>query len=162
MVFVGASATGLSDFVATPLDPSTPGVEAHARLVEQILSRVTLVRPDWAPGAELITSAALSFALAALLPFVPIYWTAFMGPIAAGAMGYVSWNAFTSHGMLFDPVIPSLSSGFVFLAGAGQLYGQKRQQARSARHLAGMSRPRWWRGSPKFRSSCSSAGSSAN
>ena len=72
LVFVGASATGLSDVVATPLDPSTPGVEVHAQLVEQILSGVTLVRPDWAPGAELVASAALSLALAALLPFVPI------------------------------------------------------------------------------------------
>ena len=95
LVFVGASATMLSDVVATPLDPSTPGVEAHAQLVEQILSGVTLERPDWAPGAELVASAALSLALAALLPFVPIYWTAFLGFVAAAVMAYVSWNAFT-------------------------------------------------------------------
>jgi adenylate cyclase len=137
LVFIGPSATGLSDVVATPLDPSTPGVEAHAQLVEQILSGVTLVRPDWAPGAELITSAALSLALAALLPFVPIYWTALLGLIAACVMGYVSWNAFTSHGVLFDPVIPSLSAGFVFLAGVGQLYGQKRQQVHEIRSAFG-------------------------
>ena len=48
LVFVGASATTLSDIVATPLNPSTPGVEAHAQLIEQILSGVTLERPDWA------------------------------------------------------------------------------------------------------------------
>ena len=87
MVFVGASASLLADIVATPLNPSTPGVEAHAQLVEQILSGVTLVRPDWAPGAELIASAALSLALAALLPFVPFYWTAFLGLVAAGVTG---------------------------------------------------------------------------
>ena len=137
LVFVGVSATGLSDVVATPLDPSTPGVEVHAQLVEQILSGMTLVRPDWAPGAELIVSAALSLALAALLPFVPFYWTAFLGFVAAGLTGYVSWNAFASHGMLFDPVIPSLSSGFVFLAGVGQLYGQKRQQVHEIRSAFG-------------------------
>jgi adenylate cyclase len=137
MVFVGASASLLADIVATPLNPSTPGVEAHAQLVEQILSGVTLVRPDWAPGAELIASAVLSLALAALLPFVPFYWTAFLGLVAAGVLGYVSWSAFTSHGMLFDPIIPSLSSGFVFLAGVGQLYGQKRQQVHEIRSAFG-------------------------
>ncbi len=60
LVFVGSSASLLSDIVATPLDPSTPGVEAHAQLIEQILSGVTLQRPDWAPGAELVAGAALS------------------------------------------------------------------------------------------------------
>ena len=72
IVLVGASASLLSDIVATPLNPSTPGVEAHAQLIEQILSGVTLERPDWAPGAEPFASAMLSLALVALLPFVPI------------------------------------------------------------------------------------------
>ena len=88
LVFVGPSAVGLSDIIATPLDPSTPGVEAHAQLVEQILSGVTLERPDWAPGAELIAGAALSLALAALVPFLPIYWTAALGLAAVAALGY--------------------------------------------------------------------------
>ena len=41
VVLIGASASLLSDIVATPLEPSTPGVEAHAQLIEQILSGVT-------------------------------------------------------------------------------------------------------------------------
>jgi adenylate cyclase len=137
LVFVGASAVGLSDIIATPLDPSTPGVEAHAQLVEQILSGVTLERPDWAPGAELVAGGALSLALAALVPFLPIYWTAALGLAAVAALGYVSWNAFTQHGVLFDPVVPSLQAGFVFLAGVGQLYGQKRQQVNEIRSAFG-------------------------
>ena len=137
LVFVGASAVGLSDIIATPLDPSTPGVEAHAQLVEQILSGVTLERPDWAPGAELVAGAALSLALAALVPFLPIYWTAALGLAAVAALGYVSWNGFTQHGVLFDPVVPSLQAGFVFLAGVGQLYGQKRQQVNEIRSAFG-------------------------
>ena len=137
LVFVGASASLLSDIVATPLSPSTPGVEAHAELVEQILSGVTLERPDWARGAELVASAVISLALAAALPFVPIYWAALIGSIFIAIMGYASWNAFTAHGVLIDPVVPGLSSGFVFLAGVGQLYGQKRQQVNEIRSAFG-------------------------
>ncbi len=137
LVFVGAGASLLSDIVATPLDPSTPGVEAHAQLIEQILAGVTLVRPDWAPGAELAAGAALSLALAAILPFIPIYWTALFGTAASAAIGYASWNAFTRHGVLIDPVTPSLSSGLVFLAGVGQLYGQKRHQVNEIRSAFG-------------------------
>src|SRR5208283_2036283 len=126
IVLVGASASLLSDIVATPLDPSTPGVEAHAQLIEQILSGVTLERPDWAPGAELVEGGVLSLALAALLPFIPIYATAIVGLVAAAAIGLVSWSAFTGQGVLIDPLAPSLTFGFVFLAGVGQLYGEKR------------------------------------
>ena len=82
--------------------------------------------------------ARFRLALAALLPFVPIYWTALArrSPPSA-ALGYASWNAFTEHGVLFDPVAPSLSAGFVFLAGVGQLYGQKRQQVNEIRSAFG-------------------------
>ena len=103
----------------------------------RILSGVTLERPDWAPGAELVAGAVVSLALAAILPFVPIYWTAFFGAGAAGLLAYLGWYAFTRHGVLFDPVVPVLSSGFVFLAGAGQLYSQKRQQVSEIRSAFG-------------------------
>ena len=137
IVLVGASAALLSDIKATPLNPSTPGVEAHAQLIEQILTGVTLERPDWAPGAELLTGAAMSLIVAALLPFVPIYATAAVGGIAAAAMAFVSWNAFSHQGVLIDPLYPSVAAGFVFLAGVGQLYGQKRQQVSEIRSAFG-------------------------
>jgi adenylate cyclase len=137
MIFIGASASMLNDIVATPLDPSTPGVEAHAQLVEQILSGVTLQRPDWAPGAELVAGAALSLVLAALLPFIPVFWTALLGFVGTAAMAYVSWTTFARQGVLLDPVAPSLSSGLVFLAGVGQLYSQKRQQVNEIRSAFG-------------------------
>ncbi|HTR14586.1 MAG TPA: adenylate/guanylate cyclase domain-containing protein [Roseiarcus sp.] len=137
VVFVGASASLLGDIVATPLDPSTPGVEAHAQLIEQILSGVTLQRPDWARGLELIVGGALALILAGLLPFVPIYWTALLGFLATAAICGVSWYAFTRNGILLDPVTPSLSAGFVFLAGVGQLYGEKRQQVQEIRSAFG-------------------------
>jgi adenylate cyclase len=137
IVLVGASAALLSDIVATPLNPSTPGVEAHAQLIEQILDGVTLLRPDWAPGAELVTGALLSLGLVAIAPLIPILWTALAGFAATSVMIYVSWIAFTRHGVLLDPVVPSVSSGFVFLAAVGQLYGQKRQQVHEIRSAFG-------------------------
>ena len=137
LVFVGASATMLGDIVATPINPSTPGVEAHAQLIEQILSGVTLERPDWASGAEVWMGAAFSLVLAVLVPFLPIYWTAFVGFILTIALGYVSWNAFADHGVLLNPLGPAATAGFVFLAGVGQLYSEKRQQVHEIRSAFG-------------------------
>jgi adenylate cyclase len=37
-VFIGTSATGLSDFVATPFSPTFPGVEVHATIIDNLLS----------------------------------------------------------------------------------------------------------------------------
>jgi len=129
IVIVGASASLLSDVIATPLNPSTPGVEAHAQLLEQILSGVTLLRPDWAPGAEVVAGTLLMLALIAAAPFVPVYWSALLGGLAVCALALASWLAFTRHGVLLDPVMPSVSSGLTFLAGVMTLYGQKRRQA---------------------------------
>ena len=109
IVFVGASASLLGDIVATPLDPSTPGVEAHAQLIEQILSGVTLERPDWAPGAELAAGALVSLVLTAILPFIPIYGTALVSTAAAGLMAWLGWFAFTRHGV---PARPSRAKPF--------------------------------------------------
>ena len=65
IVFVGASAATLTDIVATPLSPVMPGVEAHAQIVEQILSGETLRRPDWGPAAEWMATAVICAALVA-------------------------------------------------------------------------------------------------
>jgi adenylate cyclase len=134
IVIVGASASLLSDVIATPLNASTPGVEAHAQLIEQILGGVTLLRPDWAPGAEALTGAMLTLALIVAMPIVPVIWSALLGAIAAGAMAWASWLAFARHGVLLDPISPSFSSGLVFVV---TLFNQKRHQVNEIRSAFG-------------------------
>ncbi len=53
-IFVGASASGLKDIRITPLDQVFPGVEVHATLIDNILSRDFIRRPAWATGLELV------------------------------------------------------------------------------------------------------------
>jgi adenylate cyclase len=133
IVVVGASASLLSDVVATPLNPSTPGVEAQAQLIEQILDGDALLRPDWAPGAEVATTALLSLALVVATPLLSALWTAVLGALAVAGMAGGSWLAFTHEGWLLDPITPSLSSGAVFLAGVLALYSHKRRQLNETR-----------------------------
>ena len=133
IVVVGASASLLSDVVATPLNPSTPGVEAQSQLIEQILDGDALLRPDWAPGAEAAASTLLSLALVVATPLLSALWSAALGALAVAAMAGGSWLAFTHYGWLFDPITPSFSSGAVFLAGVLALYSQKRRQLNETR-----------------------------
>jgi adenylate cyclase len=133
IVVVGASASLLSDVVATPVDPSTPGVEAQAQMIEQILDGDELLRPDWAPGAEAAASALLSLALVVATPLLSALWSAVLGALAVAAMAGGSWLAFAHYGRLLDPITPSLSSGMVFLAGALTLYSEKQRQLSETR-----------------------------
>jgi adenylate cyclase len=133
IVVVGASASLLSDVVATPLNPSTPGVEAQAQLIEQIVDGDALLRPDWAPGAELATATLLSLALVVATPLLSALWSALLGGFAVAAMAGGSWLAFAQYGWLLDPITPSYSSGAVFLAGVLTLYSQKRHQLNETR-----------------------------
>ena len=133
IVVVGVSASLLSDVVATPLNPSTPGVEAQAQLIEQMVDGDALLRPDWAPGAEVATAALLSLALVVATPLLSTLWSAVLGALAVASLAGGSWLAFTHEGWLLDPITPSLSSGAVFLAGVLALYSQKRHQLNETR-----------------------------
>jgi adenylate cyclase len=55
IIFVGASAAALNDLRASPVHPSTAGVEFHAQVVEQIISSEFLKRPGWAKNAETVS-----------------------------------------------------------------------------------------------------------
>ncbi len=137
IVVVGASASMISDVVATPLNPSTPGVEAEAQLIEQVIDGAELLRPDWAFGAELLATTIVSLGLVVSLPVTSALSSAFVGGGAVAVMTASSWLAFTRFGVLIDPISPSVFSGVVFLAGVLALYGQKRRQLSEMQSLFG-------------------------
>jgi adenylate cyclase len=116
IVFIGTSAAGLKDLRVTPLDAAAPGVVAHARIAEQIILGDFLERPEWIDLAEAVYLAVFGRVLLLLLP----WW----GPLACAAVAVVgiaaafgtSWLAFTRHGMLIDPLYPSLAALTLYLA----------------------------------------------
>ena len=78
LVLIGTSAAGLLDLKTTPNDPTMPGVEIHAQVLESILSNAVLSQPNYAIGAELA---------AAFLMGVAIIWVApILGPGASAAV----------------------------------------------------------------------------
>ncbi len=104
---IGTSAAGLKDLRVTPLNPTAPGVEVHANLIEQIITKSFLERPDWALGAEVVYLLVLGFFLLIVLTRGGAMWS---GPLALAAiLGSVglSWHAFTAWHWLLDPVLPT-------------------------------------------------------
>lgn len=115
-VFIGASAPGLLDLRATPLQSSVPGVEIHAQALEQMLSGAHLTRPAYATGAELLFLVAVGAGVAFLLRRVGPVMAALAGLSAVIGVVALSWLAFTQGGLLFDPVYPSLALVAIYLA----------------------------------------------
>ena len=118
LVIIGSSAAGLKDQRPTPLDPAAPGVEIHAEALEQIILGITLLRPDWAVGAEFTFILVLGLLMIVIQPRLGAYYSAVFGAVAMGAAVTGSVYAFLYEKMLFDPVIPSLSVFAVFISAA--------------------------------------------
>ena len=53
LALLGTSATGLLDIKTVPTEPFIPGVEVHAQLIESILTKQFLTRPNFADALEM-------------------------------------------------------------------------------------------------------------
>jgi adenylate cyclase len=112
IVFVGATAAGLGESVATPVDPVLPGVAAHAIAAGNIL------QSDFArPGSPLlVTMLALGAGLAGTLACVglrALRGSLWLGAAAIGASLGSAW-LFRVDGLVISPVLPVLTLGLNF------------------------------------------------
>ncbi len=133
IVLIGATAAGLRDIRATPLDPVSPGVLVHAEIIEQILLGQFVERPDWATGAEILYLLALGLPLVLLIPRLGALGTAALGAGAVALAVAISWYAYTAWHWLFDPIYPSLAAIGVYLVGSLQNYLASESQRRQVR-----------------------------
>jgi serine phosphatase RsbU (regulator of sigma subunit) len=118
VVFVGATAAGLKDTYATPLDSLFPGVEIHASVADNILQGVFLKRPSWGTAAELLATLCVgvffSFVLARSRPAICLlFFICGIAILCFGGLGLLKLeNLFLSptHPLLL------LSAMFAFLS----------------------------------------------
>ena len=115
LVLIGTSAVGLNDNKTTPVDPSMPGVEIHAQVIESALTRAVLTQPNYGIAVELC--AAILFGIL-VIAFAPLF-----GPITLVAVGALfatlligtSWYFYTQHRLLIDFTYPLLSTTSIYL-----------------------------------------------
>jgi adenylate cyclase len=133
IVLVGSSAQGLFDVRTTPLDPAIAGVTLHAEIIEQIVAGAFLSRPDWMPGLELLIVVLTGLTLTALqLRERPVLGlAAALVLVTAPALGGIL--AFAQAGVLFNPVLPTLTALAVFVPGTTIGFLAKERARRSIR-----------------------------
>ena len=111
IVFLGASASGLRDIRATPVDPSMNGVEVSATIVDNILNQDFLTAPGWVRGLDVAVILLLGLLSTALLTWVRALWGV-LGVIALGAAVWFTsvWLLADQH-LVVSPVTPLAALG---------------------------------------------------
>lgn len=130
ILFIGTSASGLRDLVATPLRQREPGVLVHAEAAEQMIAGQFLVRPDWARGLELALLLLGGGMLALLLPRIGAATGAALGLALMAAITGGSWLAFHRGQYLLDPSWPLLALLMVYVTQT--MLGYYREERRRA------------------------------
>jgi adenylate cyclase len=115
IVLVGSSAQGLMDLRFSPLGGMIPGVETHAQALEQMLINDHLLRPNWAPGLEMlgILSGGLLVGLIGLSAGAVL--SASAAAVVLAVTGAGAWHAYSEYGLLLDPVTPGLTLIMIFI-----------------------------------------------
>jgi adenylate cyclase len=109
VVLVGVTAVGTHDLRSSPFSPAHAGTEINATVVDNILTRRFLARPEWWKVFDLLAVVAL----ASLVAIGVARTRAIAGLLSAVALfgGYVllaGW-AFTRHGIWLEMVHPLLA-----------------------------------------------------
>jgi len=135
LVLIGTSATGLLDVKTTPVDPAMPGVEVHAQILENVLTKSFLSNPNYAIGAELILAIVLGLAVIVAAPILPAAIVLALGALLIVGLAGMSWYFFVAHNLLIDFTYPLISSWLIYLVLTFVNYfreQRQRQQIRSA------------------------------
>jgi adenylate cyclase len=121
IVFVGTSAEGLRDIVATP-QASELGAAIHAQAIEQMIAGRFLVRPDWSFGAERLLLVIFGFGLSFSLPALGALRGGLLSAVVLSASAATSWLSFLKGGLLLDPTYPAMEIVAVYIACVGFAY----------------------------------------
>jgi adenylate cyclase len=137
IILVGASAPGLFDIRATPLNAGVPGVELHAQVIEQIVSgaaaRRMLSRPDYATGLEIVLTVTLGLVLAFIFTRIRAIYAAIVGIGVIGSLVASAWVAYTRVGILVDPTWPAVTLFLLVAAATTYVYRRSEQQRSEVR-----------------------------
>jgi len=130
IVFVGATAVGVSDQVATPLDLSYPGLEVHATVAESLLGRDFIASPAYAGAYELGIAVAAALAVGVFTIGGGLLWGGLGTVISCVSVWALASRSLEAHGTFLSPLFPTLSAmmSFAILTVAKAVYERRRAE----------------------------------
>jgi adenylate cyclase len=128
IVFVGTTALGTREVVATPLDTLFAAVEVHASVADNLLRGDFLRRPQ---HVVMIETAAAVTAGALVVLFTLVFGLTF-GTVACGLLAAVAWagsaTLMSVTGTVISPLFPTIAlGGTLAVVAAAQLAFERRR-----------------------------------
>jgi signal transduction histidine kinase len=109
IVFVGATAIGLRDLVATPFDRAFPGIEVHATAVDNLLRRDYLRAPAFEPAYRVLGALAAGLLAAVAVARLGVSRGAALVAVLGGVIWTLSALALARWSIFFSPLPPTLA-----------------------------------------------------
>ena len=135
IALVGATAAGLLDLRATPVQADYPGVEVHANMIAGILDATIKSHPTHTRGAEFLLVLLSGLAMALLLPVLSPVWAGAMTLLLLGSVVTVNLLAWQSGNFVFPLAASVLTVLALFLFNMWYAYFF---ETRRKRKLAGL------------------------
>ena len=135
IALVGATAAGLLDLRATPVQADYPGVEIHANLIVGILDGTVKENPAYALGAEFLLALVSGLLMALLLPVLSPIWAGAMTLVLLGSVVAVNMLVWHYGNFVFPLAASVLMILALFLFNMWYAYFF---EARGKRQLAGL------------------------
>jgi adenylate cyclase len=109
IVFVGATALGTGDVVATPFDTSVPGIEVHAAAADTLLQGDFISTPSYTRAYELLGTVAFGMTAATLVAVAGFVYGSAFSLVLAGVLWWATSIGVASAGIFLSPLFPSLA-----------------------------------------------------
>jgi adenylate cyclase len=130
---VGATAVGIYDIRVTPLDYVFPGLEVHANVIDSILQRQFLYRPNWVTLFDILAITIIGVLLGIILPRVKPLWGALSGIFILIAFTLLFQYLFQAQGYWVNMTYPMLNLGLTYLGITGYRYWTEEREKKKIR-----------------------------
>ncbi len=128
IVLIGSTAIGIYDMRVTPFEGIYPGVEIHATVIDNILNKRFLVRPQWFGLMDILVILGIGVFLGIIIPRLNV--TAGLSAVVAFLGGYVylSVYLFNNKGLLLNITYPVLAVVITYLCLALYRYAMEAKE----------------------------------
>jgi len=133
LLIVGTSAVGLLDIRATPVEATLPGVEVHTNVIESVVDKAFLSRPNNMNGAEFMLTLLAGLIMIILVPMIGAKWTLVLFMLIAGGSGGASWYLFSEKKLLFDAGFAMVSTLGIYIQLTYMGYAAEEAQKKQVR-----------------------------
>lgn len=133
LLIVGTSAVGLLDIRATPVEATLPGVEVHTNVIESVVDKAFLSRPNNMNGAEFMLTMMAGLIMIILVPMIGAKWTLVLFLLIAGGSGGTSWYLFSEKKLLFDAGFAMISTLGIYIQLTYMGYAAEEAQKKQVR-----------------------------